>query len=180
MPKWRKDSTFDDGRRVPLDREQRAVFRARLTFKAFRRPGRLTVAAVQVGHILVDKLGADGRLDPSIQTLAILAGVDPTTVTRALDRLRGCGFVTWTRRLSRGADTGWRTEQRSNAYVLHVQAACDVQFAQPVLKRLFKKKAGRQPTSDKAIRESDQAAREQAARQLVALGRPVPAEWGLG
>jgi hypothetical protein len=102
--------------RVPLDREQRACFRAKSTFKCFRRVGMLTLAAVAVGRILIDKLGYDGRLDPSIKTLAKLAGVASSTVVLALDRLRKCGFVTWCggwRGLGRGSSrsvtlTRWR------------------------------------------------------------------------
>jgi hypothetical protein len=83
---------------------------------------------VQIGRILLDMLGVDGQLDPSIATLAVKAAVHPSTVTRALSRLNECGFLDWTRRLLRAARTGWRTEQTSNAYVLRVPA-CDPQFA---------------------------------------------------
>jgi len=58
MPQWRRNSVFGMGRRVPLDRERRAQFRAKLRLQ--RRPGRLTLAAVQIGRILLDMLGADG------------------------------------------------------------------------------------------------------------------------
>lgn len=124
MPKWRADSVFGPGPRVPLDRERRAVFRARLKMRAYRCPGRLTIAAADVGRILVDKLGANGQLDPSVATLARLAAVDESTVTRALARLRDCGFLAWTRRLVRDAGTAWRCAQTSNAYALLVPAMC--------------------------------------------------------
>src|SRR3954447_12001933 len=126
VQRWRKNSEFGPGRRVPLDREQRAVFRAKLTFKCFRRVGALTIAAVRVAEILVAMQGKDGRLDPCIETLATRAGVDPSTVVRALARLRECGFVTWVRRLVRD---GSRVEQTSNAYVLAVPGT-DLRFAQ--------------------------------------------------
>jgi len=134
MPQWRRNSVFGMGRRVPLDRERRAQFRAKLRLQ--RRPGRLTLAAVQIGRILLDMLGADGRLDPSVATLATKAAVHPSTVTRALARLKECGFLDWTRRMLRDASTGWRSEQTSNAYVLCLPA-CDAQFAPAV--NVFKK-----------------------------------------
>ncbi len=169
MPKWRADSVFGPGPRVPLDRERRAVFRARLKMRAYRCPGRLTIAAADVGRILVDKLGANGQLDPSVATLARLAAVDESTVTRALARLRDCGFLAWTRRLVRDAGTAWRCAQTSNAYALLVPAACDVRFAGPVNSRISKQEA-----PARASREglSNLDARENAARQLEALGFP--------
>jgi hypothetical protein len=39
MPQWRRNSVFGEGPRIPLDREQRAQFRAKLQLQ--RRPGRL-------------------------------------------------------------------------------------------------------------------------------------------
>jgi hypothetical protein len=125
MPKWRNGSIFGPGPRAPLDREAKAVFRAKL--KLARRPGRLTIACVQIAHVLLDMMGADGRLDPSVETIAIKAAVNPSTVTRALARLRELGFLAWTRRLARDAATHWRVEQVSNAYVLRVPT--DMQFA---------------------------------------------------
>src|SRR4051794_35712140 len=53
---------------------------------------------------LLDLMGRDGRLDPSIGHLATRIGVAPSTVTRALARLRACGFLDWARRLIRCAD----------------------------------------------------------------------------
>jgi hypothetical protein len=92
MPRWRRNSIFGLGPRVPLDREQHSQFRAKLLLQ--RRPGRLTLAAVQIGRIMLDMLGADGQLDPSVATLAIRTAVHPSTVTRALARLKECAFLT--------------------------------------------------------------------------------------
>src|SRR4051794_18585080 len=72
---WRKNSEFGEGRRVPLDREQRAVLRARLRMPAFRGPGRLTANAVEIGKTLLDMLGKGGELFPSIETLRQRIGV---------------------------------------------------------------------------------------------------------
>ena len=163
MRKWRKDSIFGDGPRVPLDRERRAQFRAKLHLQ--RRPGRLTIAAAELGRVLADMLGADGRLDPSHETLAARAGMHVATVQRALAQLKAFGFLDWTRRLVRGASTGWRCEQTSNAYVLHVPT-CDAHFARAV--RSVEKE--KRPLND-------QEARINAAQQLVLLGFAVPEAW---
>src|SRR5215475_3458328 len=66
--KWWRNSIFGDGPRVRFDREQRAQWKARLQLQ--RRPGRLTIAAANVGRVLCDMLGDDGRLDPSHATIA--------------------------------------------------------------------------------------------------------------
>lgn len=166
MPKWRKGSEFGPGCRVPLDREQRAVFRAKLTLQ--RKPGRLSSSALRLALIMLDKLGADGRLDPSIATLAELARIDQSTVVRCLGRLKACGFLDWTRRLVRCAAGGWRVEQASNAYVLTVPAS-DTHFAPPVLLRGFKAVGS----------GSERGSFESAARQLRTLGHPVPPHWEL-
>src|SRR3954453_23748938 len=111
-------SIFGAGPRIPLDREHKARFRALLLLNP--RPGRLTIAAAQVGRVLADMLGQDGRLDPSHATIAARACVSVATVIRALAQLRAFGFVTWVRRLVR---TAWRAEQTSSAYVLAVPAS---------------------------------------------------------
>jgi hypothetical protein len=163
---WHRGSVFGTGRRVLLDREQRAVFRAKLTLQ--RKPGRLSSSALRLAHIMLDKLGVDGRLDPSIATLAELARVDQSTVVRCLGRLKACGFLEWTRRLVRCAAGGWRVEQASNAYVLAVPAS-DTHFAPPVLLKGFKAVGS----------GSERSSRENAARQIRALGHLVPPHWEL-
>ena len=170
MPTWRSGSEFGDGRRVPLDRERRAVFLAKL--KLARRPGRLTFAAVEIGRVLVNMLGADGRLDPCIATLARRASANPSTVVRALARLRDLGFLTWTRRLLRGAGSDWQCRQTSNAYALAVPGACDTHFAKPVISSVYKKEARRQRAGDDMSWEN---MREKAAQQLELLGFPEDA-----
>jgi hypothetical protein len=169
MPKWRRNSEFGPGPRTPMDRESRAVFKAKL--KLQRRPGRLTLACVQIGHILLEMLGATGQLDPSVETIATLACVNPSTVTRALAMLRDCGFVTWTRRLVRDATMGWRVEQTSNAYALTVPGDTDVQFARAVHFSLLRKNA---PQAE----QGDETGHASAARQLRLFGLPVPTAWG--
>jgi hypothetical protein len=137
MPKW-KPGIFGTGPCVPMDREARAVFKAKLQLQ--RRPGRLTIATAAIGRVLVDMLGPDGRLDPSLATIAERARVSVATVKRALAQLRECGFVTWTRRLIRDAASGWRTEQASSAYVLSVPATevySEAHFDPPVVKKFI-------------------------------------------
>lgn len=126
MRRWRQDSEFGEGERVPLDREARAVTRARLHMKAFRGPGRLTPNAVAIGKRLLDMLGEGGALFPSIATLAGLEGVAVSTVVTALKRLKLGGFLAWTRRLVR---VGNHVGQTSNAYVFR----CDAGTRQGVL-----------------------------------------------
>jgi hypothetical protein len=110
---WRKDSLFGAGPRRPLDREQRARFRFLVT--AHRRARRIPPLAEMIGSALVRRLGVDGQLDPSHETIAGDVGCSSRTVRRALDALKALGLVLWQRRLVR---EGWRTEQTSNAYML--------------------------------------------------------------
>jgi hypothetical protein len=130
--RWHAGSIFGAGPRVVLDREQRARFKALLLLN--RRPGRLTIAAAQVGRVLLDMLGQDGRLDPAHATIAAKARIHIDTVRRALFQLQGAGFVTWVKRLVR---TGWRTEQTSSAYTLTVPSPTSL-FKAFFLKRTCK------------------------------------------
>jgi hypothetical protein len=75
-------------------------------------------------------------------------------------------MLTWQTRLVR-AD--WRSEQTSNAYVLMVQEALP----------LPGRSSGGQSVRETLQRFNldDAAARENAVRQLIALGESVPAAW---
>jgi DNA-binding IclR family transcriptional regulator len=169
--RWRKDSEFGPGMRLPMDREQRAVWRARL--RLWRRPRGLTLGAVAVGQALLGLLGQDGRLDPSVATLAALARVSAGTAHDALRRLREAGFVIWVRRLTR---VGWQAHQISNSYALTVPGvenrplAHDSRKQRGVHSNLIQKR----PIG---VRQQDEEARESAIRQLQALGMPLPAGW---
>jgi hypothetical protein len=88
---WRRDSVFGDGPRAPLDRNGRARFR--FLIHAHRRARRLTRAGLD------QRLGENGRCDPSQATLAADAACCARTVQRAcggycqvnrLWRLDGC------------------------------------------------------------------------------------------
>ena len=118
MPKvhprpWRSGSVFGDGARRPLDREQRARFKYLLT--AHRRTRRLTPLAEMIGHAMVRRLGVNGKLDPSHDTIADDVGCGARSVRRALAALRALGLLIWQCRLVRD---GWRCSQTSNSYVL--------------------------------------------------------------
>ena len=132
MP-YHHDSIFGPGPRIPLDREQRAVFKTKL--KLARRPNCLTIAAAEVGRVLLDMLGSDGRLDPALEHIAKVARVHVATAQRAIAQLKALGFLTWTRRLVRDADG---TRQTSNAYVLTVPKA-GTHFAIEVFLKVYKK-----------------------------------------
>jgi AraC-like DNA-binding protein len=114
---WHRHSEFGDGLRWPLDREQRCVWRVRLDLA--RRAGRISSLHVLIGLALLHRLGQDGRLDPSHDTLAADVGCTSRTVRRALAALFELGMVRWINRLVRN---GRRAEQTSNAYTLIVAA----------------------------------------------------------
>ena len=172
MPKWRKDSVFGPGRRRPLDRNQRA--RVGWLVKQDRRHGRLTASGEDVGLALLKMLGEDGQLDPSHATLAACVGCKVSTVQRSLNRMRELGRLSWERRLRRDSATGWRCEQTSNAYVLCPD--CDIHSAREAGLARLKKEARQESKPESGRPETDF---ESAARQLRALGYPVPVAWGL-
>jgi hypothetical protein len=168
---WHRGSIFGEGPRIPRDREQRAVWKARLGL--FRRAGRLTALHVEVGLALLRRLGTDGRCEPAHDTLARDAGCGVRTVQRALAALRDCGLAYWVNRLVRAA---WRAEQTSNAYILTLGPApdfpanrCGGQIGSAI----------RTGVSSPLLspRAQDAAARESAVRQLLALGMEAPAGW---
>lgn len=99
MPRWRRDSIFGDGPRAPLDRNGRARFR--FLVEAHHRAGRLTRAARDVALALLQRHGQDGRLDPSHATVAEDAACCERTVRRACEALHGLGLLRWVRRLLR-------------------------------------------------------------------------------
>ena len=170
---WHRESVFGDGHRVPLDRERRARFRYLLN--AHHRGGSLTRAARDVGEAMVRRLGTDGRCDPAHATLAADAGCCDRTVRRATSVMRDLGLLRWQTRLVR---VGWRAEQTSNAYELVPTLA-----APPVLPRA--RCGGQNVRAIHSVKDSpllspraqDEAARQSARRQILALGFPVPEGW---
>ena len=155
-------SIFGPGPRVPLDREQQAVFRAKL--KLARRPGRLTIAGAEIGRVLLNMMGTDGRLDPMLDTIAKKARVCRSTVQRAIDQLKALGFLDWTRRLVRDRDG---TRQTSNAYVLMVPKA-DGHFAIVGISKVYKKVA--RLTEGRQLAQEERNTFENGARLLEAMG----------
>jgi hypothetical protein len=120
MRKYHKEAKFGPGPRLPIDREGRAVWKARVEIHC--RAGRITDAGARIAYALLKRLGADGRCDPSHQTLADDTGRGVRTVRRALLRLKELGLISWFQRLVRDSATGWRVEQASNAYCLLLSA----------------------------------------------------------
>jgi hypothetical protein len=112
---WHRGSLFGPGPRRPLNREQRAVWRARLTL--FRRARKLTPLYEDIGLAMLKRLSADGQLDPSHQTVADDVGCNARSVRRALTAFRACGLICWVQRLVR---TGWRCVQTSNSYMMTI------------------------------------------------------------
>jgi len=111
--RWLAGSIFGTGRRRKLCRAARRLWGARL--EAARRAGHITALHVEIGRALLRRLGVEGQLDPSHETVAGDAACSARTVRRALARLAALGLVAWQRRLVRA---GWRVEQTSNAYEL--------------------------------------------------------------
>jgi len=110
---WHRGSVFGDGHRMPMDRERRAVWKARVGIR--RRAGRLTDAGSYVALALLRRLGVDGRCDPSHQTLADDSGKSVDTVKRALKAMQALGMIDWARRVCREGARVWQT---SNSYLL--------------------------------------------------------------
>jgi DNA-binding transcriptional MocR family regulator len=110
---WHRNSVFGDGPRMPMCRERRSVWKARIEIQ--RRAGQVTDGESYVGQALLKRLSQDGRCDPSHQTLADDSGESVSTVKRALKAFWACGLVNWVRRLWRN---GTRVSQDTNAYML--------------------------------------------------------------
>jgi hypothetical protein len=165
----RRKSVFGPGRRVPVDREFRAVYKAKLRYN--RRPNRLTFACVAVGDYLVRACGTDGRLDPSNDTIAAACGIAPSTAAAARKRLRLCGFLDWDRRVLRVPDRGnllgYCVVQISNAYELRtlnhdLEICCDADLRKATRKTAF-------PLRENSIAAEDAAAFASRDRQLRLL-----------
>lgn len=164
MPnKWRRDSIFGPGRRIPLDREAKAQIRAKL--KSARRPGWLTQTGWRIGEYLVRTIGADGQLDPSVETIRIACQCGRSAVFVALKMLKGLGFLAWENRIVRN---GWRVDQTSNAYVLSAPDR-ESGYRTGVSLRILKK--------ERSAPMTDQDAYKNAARMLAAFGMRAPRHW---
>jgi hypothetical protein len=169
--RWRKDSIFGTGPRVPQDRERRARFR--FLAKMHRAAGRLSASGLDVAEALERLLGQDGRLDPSQAFLAAATGASIRTVGRQLARLRNLGLLWWQRRLER-SEGAWRCEQTSNAYVLtpaEPAAACDGHSVRPVGVHLNQKASIERPLAPSETKEADlRALTAVRERRMRALG----------
>lgn len=112
--RWRRNSVFGTGPRVPLTEPERARFRS-LAEQAHR-AGRITRAGRDVALALLRRLGVGGQCDPSYETLASDVGCCRRTVATALADLAKAGLLRWQRRIAR--TVGNAVEQITNAYEL--------------------------------------------------------------
>src|SRR3954468_7159072 len=103
---WHRGSIFGDGHRVPMDRERRAVWKARV--EIHRGAGRLTDSGSYVGLALVKGLGSDGRCGRAAETLHNDSAESIDTVKRALKALYELGMVDWLRRVCREGNRVWQ------------------------------------------------------------------------
>lgn len=83
---------------------QGGINRWRFRLNVARAQKAISPACHDVGLALVRHLARDGRCDPSHSTLAKAARVCRRTVVSALQRLKACGLVEWTRRMMRTTD----------------------------------------------------------------------------
>jgi AraC-like DNA-binding protein len=112
MP-WHAHSLFTEAPLRPFTIGDRALWLARLD--AACRARLITPAFQLIGRALLKRLGPDGRLDPSQETLAADTGRSERTVRRAIRALADACLLTWQRRLVRD---GWAVRQTSNGYTL--------------------------------------------------------------
>lgn len=113
---WHRHSEYaHSGHKAPLSRDERVRWREMVRFG--HKAGKITHGAKHVAAEMLACLGADGRLDPSQETLARLAAVGERTVRRALEQLRAAGLVEWACRIIR---TRQGSRQTSNAYRLRI------------------------------------------------------------
>lgn len=177
MP-WHSGSTFGEGPRRPMALGERKAYKLHL--HARRRVKVLTPSDVTVGIALLDCLGADGRCDPSYDTLATNTGLNERTVRRSAANLRAAGMLRWERRIVReGADV----RQTSNAYELVIpdklpDASMDGQNVRGLPSRLISPslKVSRSPVAARVVDEEAEAIASRD-RQLAALGitpQPLP------
>ena len=162
---WHKGSIFGDGPRLKMDRERRAVWKARIEF--LRLAGQITDGFAQVGLALLKRLGQDGRCDPSHATLADYSGESVSTVKRALEAFRRCGMVSWARRILRD---GWRAVQTSNAYMLTLGETPKI----PVLRCKAQFERETKPLINQrltCLAAEEEAARQSRDRQLGLLSK---------
>jgi DNA-binding transcriptional MocR family regulator len=170
---YHRGSLFCDGPRKSLNRDQRAAWRARLELQ--RRTGWLTPLYVHVGLALLRRLSADGRCDPSQETLARDAGCSLRTVQRALPALMRCGMLTWTRRLVRN---GQRVAQTSNAYeILLNKETKSPQQRDRHIGRGIRRRDSIAPVWEPDPPEIRQAAQAALAAVAASMKAKLAAEW---
>jgi hypothetical protein len=122
-PVW-KDSARSDVKFSPMSKRQAVkawhdLRQLDRTTRSFNRQGVVGRCGLMVAQaLLFDCLNyASGRLDPSYATIARLAGVSISSVTRSLRKLKELGVINWVRRcIEEYQDGRYVLGQISNAY----------------------------------------------------------------
>jgi hypothetical protein len=109
---YRRNATFDEGPRRPLTRREKGEIKDKIEIEGLQ--GRLTALHVRILRWIVDRVGYDGRCDPSEETIAQNTGSSVATVKRAKERAKELGLMAWTMRIIR---VGARVLQRTCAYI---------------------------------------------------------------
>lgn len=160
MP-WHAHSSFAPAPLRPFTIGDRALFLARVD--AARRARRITLAFAEVARALQRRLGPDGRLDPSYDTLAADTGFNVRTIGRAIRGLADACLLTWQRRLVR---TGWAARQTSNAYCLVPEGQPLPEQYKPCVPKPLKHKGTGSTAILSFVGETPEQSRD---RQLAAL-----------
>lgn len=124
-PVWRESSrrkvNFQGGWTM---RQARRIYRSARRFeRQTRLPGRQDGKVTRAGLAVLYSLLFDflnfksGRLDPSYETIAKMAGICRSSVAKGLAALKAAGILHWVRRCAdRMVDGRWTLEQETNAY----------------------------------------------------------------
>jgi hypothetical protein len=110
---YRRTATFEIGPRRPLTRREKDAAKARYEELRKTEPGFTPFFAIILSW-LVDRVGYDGRCDPSHATIAEKTGTSVATVKRAIAKGIELGLISATMRVIRVAG---RVLQRTSAYL---------------------------------------------------------------
>ncbi len=129
---YRRTATFEIGPRRPLTRREKDAAKARYEELRKTEPGFTPFFAIILSW-LVDRVGYDGRCDPSHATIAEKTGTSVATVKRAIAKGIELGLISATMRVIRVAG---RVLQRTSAYLFpgpKSQAEAQISVAQSEL-----------------------------------------------
>jgi Helix-turn-helix domain len=126
---YRRAATFEIGPRRPLTRREKDAAKARYEELRKTEPGFTPFFAIILSW-LVDRVGYDGRCDPSHATIAEKTGTSVATVKRAIAKGRELGLISATMRVIRVAG---RVLQRTSAYLFPPPRKAEISVAQTEL-----------------------------------------------